>query len=74
MDLGDFESTLIFFSEEEIEKLQAAIDERRRSRRSRRRLALDEERSLNPAEQPDYSLNLAEEGEVFPEVPIQHPT
>ena len=28
MDLRDFESILIFFSEEEIKELQAAIDER----------------------------------------------
>ena len=68
MNLRDFESILIYFSQEEIEKLQVAIEERRS-----RRLVLDEERSLNPAEQPDYSLNLAEEVEVFPEVPIQHP-
>ena len=69
MDLRDFGSILIYFSEEEIEKLQVAIEERRF-----RRLVLDEERSLNPAEQPHYSLNLPEEGEVFPEVHSQHPT
>jgi hypothetical protein len=69
VDLRDFESILIFFSEGEIENLQVAIEKRRC-----RRLVLDYERSLSPAEQPDYSLNLAEEGEVFPEVPIQHPT
>jgi hypothetical protein len=69
VELRDFESILIYFSEGEIENLQVAIEKRRC-----RRLVLDEERSLNPAEQPDYSLNLAEEGEVFPEVPIQHPT
>jgi hypothetical protein len=69
VELRDFESILIYFSEGEIENLQVAIEKRRC-----RRLVLDEECSLNPAEQPDYSLNLAEEGEVFPEVPIQHPT
>jgi hypothetical protein len=68
VELRDFESILIYFSEGEIENLQVAIEERRC-----RRLVLDYERSLNPAEQPDYSLNLAEEGEVFPEVHIQHP-
>jgi hypothetical protein len=67
VELRDFESILIFFSEEEIEKLQAAIDMRRS-----RKLVLDYERSLNPTEQPDHSLNLAED-EVFPEVHIQHP-
>lgn len=45
MDLRDFKSILIFFSEEEIEKLEAAIDERRS-----RRLAHGEERLLKPAE------------------------
>ena len=65
--MRDFESVLIYFSEEELDKLQVAIEQRRS-----RRLALDYERSLNPAEQSHSSLNLA--GEVFPEVPIQHPT
>jgi hypothetical protein len=52
VDLRDFESILLFFSEEEIDVLRAAIDERRS-----RRLASDEERSLKPAEQSDYSPN-----------------
>jgi hypothetical protein len=67
VELRDFECILIFFSEEEIEKLQVAIEKRRN-----RKLVLDKECSLSPAEQPDYSLNLAED-EVFPEVHIQHP-
>ena len=66
VDLSDFESILIFFSEEEIEKLQAAIEERRS-----RRLALDKEDALKLAERSDYSPKLVEE--VFPEVHIQHP-
>ncbi len=66
MDLRDFQSISIFFSEEEIEELQAAIDERRS-----RRLVLDEERSLKPAEQSDYSPKLVED--VFSEVRMQHP-
>jgi hypothetical protein len=65
--LRDFESILIFFSEEEIETLQAAIDERRS-----RRPARDEQRSLEPAEQSDYSPNRVE-GEVFAELHMQHP-
>jgi hypothetical protein len=48
VDLKDFESILFFFSEEEIEKLQVAIEERRS-----RRLVLDEERSLKLAERSD---------------------
>lgn len=68
VDLRDFESILFFFSEEEIEKLQVAIEERRSGR-----LVLDKERSLNPAEPPDYSFNLVED-EVLPEDRIQHPT
>jgi hypothetical protein len=55
-NVRDFESLLLFFSEEEIVKLQSAIDERRS-----RRLAPDEERSLESADQSDYSPNLAEE-------------
>ncbi len=66
MDLRDFQSISIFFSEEEIEELQAAIDERRS-----RRLVLDEERSLNPAEQSDYSPKPVED--VLSEVRMQHP-
>jgi hypothetical protein len=49
VDLRDFESILICFSEEEIEKLQAAIDERR----SRSSLGRNEECSLEPAEQSE---------------------
>jgi len=55
VNLRDFESIPIFFSEEEIEVLQAAIDERRR-----RTLAPEEERTLEPAEQSDYSPKLVE--------------
>jgi hypothetical protein len=64
VDLRDFESILIFFSEEEIEDLQAAID-------GRRRPDLDEERSPKAAEQSDYSPNGVEA--VFSEIHIQHP-
>jgi hypothetical protein len=49
VDLRDFESIPSFFSEEEIEELQAAIDERRRW------LACEEEHSPEPPEQSDYS-------------------
>jgi hypothetical protein len=55
VDLRDFESIPIFFSEEEIEEVQAAIDERRS-----RRLALEEERPLKVVEQSDYSSNVLE--------------
>ncbi len=68
MDLRDFESIPLFFSEEEIEELQAAIDKRKS-----RRLARKEERSLKPAEQLDYSPNREEVG-VFLVVHLQHPT
>jgi hypothetical protein len=50
VNLRDFESILIFFSEEEIEELQAAIDKRRS-------LALDEESLPKLAEQSEYSAN-----------------
>ncbi len=63
MNLRDFESILIFFSEEEIEELQAAIDKRRN-------LALDEESLRNLVKQSDYSANGAQV--VFSEVHIQH--
>lgn len=65
MDLRDFESILIFFSEEEIEELQAAIDHRRN-------LVLAKGNLLRLSEQSDYSSNRVEV-EVFPEVHIQHP-
>jgi hypothetical protein len=48
MNLRDFESILIFFSEEEIEELQAAIGKRSE-------LVLDEESLPKLAEQSDYS-------------------
>jgi hypothetical protein len=64
--LRDFESILIFFSEEEIEKLQAAIDERR----SRSSLARDEACSLEPAEQSE-SPNCVEQ--AFLEVDLKKP-
>jgi hypothetical protein len=63
VNLRDFESILIFFSEEEIEELQAAIDKRRS-------LALDEESLPKLVEQPDYSANGVEA--VFSDVHIQH--
>ena len=65
VNLRDFESILLFFSEEEIEELQAAIDERRRSRR----LARDGE-ELGPVDQPVYSSNVGEE--VLSEVHTLH--
>ena len=64
VNLRDFESIPIFFSEEEIEELQAAIDKRRS-------LALDEESLPKRAEQSDYSANGVEA--VFSEGHIQHP-
>jgi hypothetical protein len=45
VDLRDFESIVTFFGGEEIEELQAAIDER-----GRKRLTPDEERTLESAE------------------------
>ena len=48
VNLRDFESILIYFSEGEIENLQVAIEKRRC-----RRLVLDEERSLKLAERSD---------------------
>jgi hypothetical protein len=68
VDLRDFESIVIFFSEEEIERLQATIDKRRRGR-----LAPDEERKLESAKQSDYSPNVGEG--AFSEVrlaPVQY--
>ena len=58
MNLRDFESIFLFFSDEEIEELQAAIDERRS-----RRLARDGEEDLGAVEQPLYSSNVG--GEVL---------
>jgi hypothetical protein len=66
VDLSDFESILLYFSEEEIEELQAAIDKRRS-----RKPALGQESSPKLAEQSDYSSNGVEA--VFSEVHIQHP-
>ncbi len=63
VNLRDFESILIFFSETEIEELQAAIAKRRS-------LALDEEILPNLAEQTDYSASGVEG--VSPEGPLQH--
>jgi hypothetical protein len=63
MNLRDFETILIFFSEEEIEGLQTAIDKRRS-------LALGEESLLKLAKQSDYSAKVVEA--VFSEVHIQH--
>ena len=64
VNLRDFESILIFFSEKEIEELQAAIDKRRS-------LALDEESLRNLVKQSDYSANGVEA--AFSEAHIQHP-
>jgi hypothetical protein len=64
VNLWDFESILIFFSEEEIEELQAAIDKRRS-------LALDEESLCNLVKQSDYSANGMETASS--EALIQHP-
>jgi hypothetical protein len=65
VNLRDFESISIFFSEGEMAELQAAIVERRS-----RRLAL-EERPPEPAEQSDYSRNVVEA--VLSDLRIQHP-
>jgi hypothetical protein len=64
VDVRDYESILIFFSEEEIEELQAAIDKRKR-------LALDKESLPKLAEQSDYSAHGVEA--VFSEVHFQDP-
>ena len=53
MNLRDFEGILIYFSEEEIEELQAAIDKRRG-------LAADEESLYKLAEPSDYLATGAE--------------
>jgi hypothetical protein len=50
VNLRDFESILIFFSEKEIEEVQAAIDKRRS-------LALDEESLRKLVKHSDYSAN-----------------
>jgi hypothetical protein len=67
VDLRDFESIPIFFSEEEIENLQAAIDKRRS-----RRLARNGEYCPGSVERPLYSPNLVEK-QVLSETRIQHP-
>jgi hypothetical protein len=60
--LRDFDSILLYFSEEEIEELQAAIEAR-----ASRRLAREEEQDCSGTlEQPVYSPNVLEE--VFSEV------
>jgi hypothetical protein len=64
VNLRDFESILIFFSEKEIEEVQAAIDKRRS-------LALDEESLRNLVKQSDYSANGVEGASS--EAHIQHP-
>jgi len=57
VNLRDFKSILLYFSEEEIEVLQAAIDERKS-----RRLARDRQEGCPGAvEQPVYSSNVGEE-------------
>jgi hypothetical protein len=55
--LRDFESILLFLSEEEIEELQAAIDERR----SRRLAREEEEHGPGAVEQPVYSSSVGVE-------------
>jgi hypothetical protein len=64
MNLRDFESILFFFSEEEIEELQAAIDKRSE-------LVLDEVSLPKLAEKSDYSANVVEG--AFSEVHIHDP-
>ncbi len=64
VNLRDFESILIFFSEEEIEDLQATIDKRRNQ-------ALNEESLPKLAEQSDHSANVVEGASS--EAHIQHP-
>ncbi len=70
VDLRDFESIPIFFSEEEIERLQTAIDERRS-----RRLALEEERPLNPADcaAAPWSVYCGAPSSIPPEQPRPEP-
>ncbi len=63
VNLRDFQSILIFFSEEEIEELQAAIDKRRS-------LAPNEESLPKLAEHSDYSADGVEG--VVSEVHVQH--
>jgi hypothetical protein len=63
VNLRDFESILYFFSEKEIEELQAAIDKRRNQ-------ALDEETLSKLAEQLDHSANGVEAASS--EAHIQH--
>jgi hypothetical protein len=64
MNLRDFESILIYFSEEDIQELEAAIAKRKN-------LASDEEGLPKLAEQSDYSAN-GVEGD-FSEIYMQHP-
>ncbi len=64
VNLRNFESILIFFSEEEIEELQAAIDKRRNQ-------ALGEESLPKLAEQSEYPAKAVVA--VLSEIPIQHP-
>ncbi len=64
--LRDLQSISIFFSEEEIEELQAAIDKRRS-----RTLAPDEGHAVELAEQSNYSPKLVDG--VFSHDHIQHP-
>jgi hypothetical protein len=67
VNLRDFESISLFFSEEEIEELLAVIEERRS-----RRMAHDGEDCPGSAEQPVYSPEVGEEV-VFSEDRIRHP-
>jgi hypothetical protein len=67
VDLRDFESILLFFSEEEIEELQAAIDERKS-----RRLARDGNDCPESVEQPAYPLD--ERGAGFQKLPTARAT
>ena len=62
MNLRDFQSILIYFSEEEIEDLQAAIDKRRGP-------ACDGDDRPGLVEQPVYSSNVG--ADEFSEIRVQ---
>ncbi len=64
VNLRDFESILIFFSEEEIEELQATIDNRRNQ-------APGEESVPKLAEHSNYPANAVEA--VLSEIAMRHP-
>jgi hypothetical protein len=64
MNLREFQSILIYFGEEEIEDLQAAIDKRRN-----RRSACDGDDRPGLVEQPVYSSNVG--ADEFSEIRTQ---